>query len=224
MSLSHPASRVPHPAVPVIHAVTDDLILSRPGFLNRARAVMGALGERGAVHVRARNFTGARIHELAAALAPVQERTGAWLVLNDRLDIALAVSARAVQLTSRSMDVADARTVAQSAVLHIGASVHAVDEAVAASHAGASWVVAGNVFTTRSHPGAGPRGTELIEGVSRATSTPCVAIGGIKPRHIAALRAAGAWGVAAISGIWGADDAEQAAAEYLSSYDADRSQ
>jgi thiamine-phosphate diphosphorylase len=208
-------------AIPVVHAVTDDLIVSRPGFLNRARAVMGALRERGAVHLRSRGHSAARLYELAQALSAMQERTGAWLVVNDRVDIALAVTARAVQLTSRSMTVADARAAARAIALDIGASVHTVDEAIAADRAGASWVVAGNVFTTASHPDAGPRGGALIEGVSRAIETPCIAIGGIKPQHVSAMRAAGAWGVAAITGIWGADDAEQAATDYLSSYDAD---
>jgi thiamine-phosphate diphosphorylase len=209
------------PRVPVVHAVTDDLIVSRPGFLNRARAVMGALGERGAVHLRSRSHTAARVYELARALSATQERTGAWLVVNDRVDIALAVGARAVQLTSRSMTVDDARTAARPAPLEIGASVHTVDEAVAAAGAGASWVVAGNVFTTRTHPDASPRGQALIQRVSGAIETPCIAIGGIKPQHVAAMRRAGAWGVAAISGIWSADDAEQAATDYLTSYDAD---
>ncbi|HJR64540.1 MAG TPA: thiamine phosphate synthase [Gemmatimonadaceae bacterium] len=215
--------RVPGPAfrVPVVHAVTDDLIVSRPGFVNRARTVMGVLGQRGAVHLRSRTHTAARLYELAQALSTAQERTGAWLVVNDRVDIALAVGARAVQLTSRSMTVDDARTAARTTALEIGASVHSVDEALAAAGAGASWVVAGNVFTTRSHPDAGPRGRALIESVSGAITTPCIAIGGIKPQHVAAMRQAGAWGVAAISGIWGADDAEQAATDYLTSYDAD---
>ncbi|HET7585809.1 MAG TPA: thiamine phosphate synthase [Gemmatimonadaceae bacterium] len=213
--------------VPVIHAVTDDLILSQRGFLLRARAVMHALGARGAVHLRARAVTGARLHALALALRPAAERTGCWLVVNDRLDVALAAGADGVQLTSRSMTVADAHAVIAGAAspdggraIAIGASVHTSDDARIAAHAGADWCVAGHVFPTRSHPGEPPRGVPLISTIVQAVAIPCLAIGGVRPEHLAALRAAGAHGAAAISGIWGADDAERAATDYLSAYDA----
>ncbi len=222
-------------AIPVIHAVTDDLILERGGFVHRAHAVMRVLGARGAVHVRAHAATASRLYEVALALRPVAERTGCWLVVNDRLDVALAAGARAVQLTSRSVSVASARDVvrvlapaatragASSAArftLSIGASVHSVDDALRAAREGADWCVAGHVFPTRSHPGEPARGVALIRGIAAATSLPCLAIGGVRPDRLAALRAAGAYGAAVISGIWGADDAEQAATHYLSAYDA----
>jgi thiamine-phosphate diphosphorylase len=205
------------PTIPAVHAITDDSILSRPDFLDRARAVMRALGARGAVHLRGWHTPAARVYEAAAALAPVQESTGCWVVINDRVDIALAACARGVQLTSRSLSIADARRSAPG--LALGASVHTVDEAVAAAKAGAHWVVAGHVFDTPSHPGAAGRGDALIRGIARAVPLPCIAIGGIRPEHVPALRAAGAWGVAAIRGIWGARDAERAAIDYLSGYD-----
>lgn len=203
--------------VPAIHAVTDDRILTRPEFLDRARRVMRALGPRGAVHLRSRILPGSRLLELATALSATQEETGCWLVVNDRLDVALAAGARGAQLTSRSMRVPDARLVAP--VLALGASVHALTAAIAAEHDGADWLVVGHVFATDSHPGAEAKGKTFFATIARAVSLPLIAIGGIKPPSVAGLVASGAWGVAAISGIWGADDAEQAAIEYLSSYD-----
>jgi thiamine-phosphate diphosphorylase len=206
--------------IPIIHAVTDDLIVTRPEFLDRARSVMAALGSRGAVHLRARYLPTARLYELATALVPVQERTGCWLVVNDRLDVALAAGTRGAQLTSRSMTVADARAVAPA--LQLGASVHGAADAERAAREGADWLVVGHVFETRSHPGVPGRGVALIREILAAASVPCIAIGGIRAAHVAMLRAAGAHGVAAISGIWGADDAERAAIDYLSSYDEQR--
>lgn len=201
--------------VPVIHAVTDDGILSRPDFLTRATAVMEALGARGAVHVRGPRLPAARLHALALALVPAQERTGAWVVVNDRVDVALAARARAAQLTTRSLLVADARTVAPG--LALGASVHSGGDAVAA--AAADWLVAGHVYASASHPRQAPHGLELIRAVGLVSALPCIAIGGVRPEHLAALRGAGAHGVAAISGIWGAVDAGHAAIEYLSAYE-----
>jgi thiamine-phosphate diphosphorylase len=202
----------------VVHAVTSDAVVLRSDFLERAQRVMHALGGRVAVHLRVRSLAGARLHDMALALALAQRRTGAWLVVNDRLDIALATGARGVQLTSRSIRVEDARRIAPA--LALGASVHSVEEAVAAEHAGADWIVAGNVYETATHPEAAGRGPAFVAELASAVRTPVIAIGGILPEHVPFLRRAGARGVAVIRGIWDADDAERAAIDYFSSYDA----
>ena len=209
-------------AVPRIHAVTDDLILAHPEFTTRARGVMHALGPRGAVHLRARYLTAAQIYAIALALGDAQESTGCWLVVNERLDVALAARTHAAQLTTRSITVADARLVASE--LPLGASVHGAIEALAAQRDGADWVVAGHVYPTASHSGMPGRGAELVAAVSQTISLPCIAIGGVRPAHVEALRDAGAYGVAAITGIWGAASAEAAASDYLSHYDGARGQ
>ncbi|MBC7788977.1 MAG: thiamine phosphate synthase [Anaerolineae bacterium] len=203
--------------IPRVHAVTDDTIVVRADFVERARAVMRALGARGAVHLRAHIVPAARLYTLALELAITQRESGCWLVMNDRIDIALAASARGVQLTSRSMGVADARTIALS--LMLGASVHAPESAKTAEDEGADWVVAGHVFDTKSHTEGNGRGMPFIQTLLAATRLPVIAIGGVKPHHIAALRAAGVYGIAAITGIWGAENAERAATDYLSAYD-----
>jgi thiamine-phosphate diphosphorylase len=211
----------PAPAggVPVIHVITDDLIITRPAFSDRARSVMGVLGPRGALHVRARVVPAMQLYVLAEGLVDIQAATGCWLVVNDRVDIALAADARGAQLTSRSLVIADARAIAPG--LALGASVHSAEGARAAEVAGADWVVAGHVFQTASHPAVGAQGVPFMAAVRAATRLPCIAIGGIRPTHVRALRAAGVYGVAAISGIWGAADAERAASDYLSAYDDD---
>jgi thiazole tautomerase (transcriptional regulator TenI) len=207
------------PDVPRIHAVTDDLILAHPEFTTRARGVMRALGARGAVHLRARYLTSAQIYAIALALGDAQESTDCWLVVNERLDVALAAKTRAAQLTSRSLSVADARIVTSE--LPLGASIHSAGEAEAAERDGATWVVAGHVFATDSHQGMPGRGVALVTDVVRSTTLPCIAIGGVRPEFVGTLRDAGAYGVAAISGIWAAPSAEAAASDYLSHYDGD---
>ena len=204
--------------LPRLHAITNEEILSRPDFVETAKRLLKAMGSRGAVHLRGSRLPGRTLYDLAAMLAPAQE-SGAWLVVNDRVDVALAVGARAVQLTSRSLAPHDARVVAPS--LAVGASVHSLEEARDAAAAHATWAVAGNVFPTSTHPGQPGRGVEFLEALVTQSGVPIVAIGGIRPRHVFALRLAGVHGVAAIRGIWDADDAEQAAIHYLSSYDGD---
>jgi thiamine-phosphate diphosphorylase len=208
--------------VPRIHAVTDDLILAHPEFTIRARGVMTALGARGAVHLRARYLTAAQLYAIALALGDAQESTGCWLVVNERLDVALAAKTHAAQLTTRSLTVVDARVVAGD--LPLGASIHSVQEALEAERDGADWIVAGQVYPTASHAGTAGRGEALVAEVTARTTIPCIAIGGVRPANVGTLHDAGAWGVAAITGIWGAASAEAAATDYLSHYDGARGQ
>lgn len=214
-----PGSGLDATRVPVVHAVTDDLILTRPSFIERALHVMQTLGARGAVHLRARLIPSRRLLGLAEALRLAQQETGCWLIVNDRVDIALSVEAAGAQLTSRSMRLTDARRIAPT--LALGASVHTVDQAHGAEREGADWLVAGHVFSTTSHKGVPGRGLAFLQAVCRASTCPVLAIGGITPARTREARRAGARGIAAIRGIWGQRDAERAAKEYLSAYDAD---
>ena len=208
----------PPSPIPVIHAITSDEIAARPGFPDRAIDVMRALGPRGALHLRTHRLTAAELHALALRLVRVQRETGCWLVINDRVDVALATGARGIQLNSRSMRIADARAIAPR--IPIGASTHSAAQAIAAEREGAAWIVAGQSAEGESHVGSGMRPDSFVAEVSRCTALPVIAIGGVKPEDVAALRRAGAWGVAVIRGIWGAADAGAAASDYLSRHDA----
>lgn len=221
-------------AVPVLHAVTNDEIVGRPDFVGRARSVMRAMGARGALQLRAPRMAldrSAHFLELALTLVEEQERGGAWLVVNDRVDIALMACARGVQLTSTSLDVPDAQQVlakvavgcAESASCAIGASVHSLEEAIGARIAGAAWAVVNDVLTVHegsdsTTTGSGPA---LLERLVRYSGIPIVAIGGIVPQHVAPLRRAGVHGIAAIRGIWDVDHSERAVIDYLSAYDSE---
>ena len=198
--------------IPVIHAVTTDEIVARPGFVDRAAGVMRVLGARGAVQLRAPRTAGGTLHAIARELAEHQEPTGAWLIVTDRVDVAVGAGAHGAQLTGRSMDVADARLVAPS--LPLGASVHSVAEARAAAQAGAAWLVVAQLNAGGQRVAA-PRA--LRELVSQ-TTVPVVVLGGVTPAHVRGLRGLGAYGVAAIRGFWEAASPEDAAAEYVAAY------
>lgn len=225
--------------MPVLHAVTTDAIVARSDFLERARGVMRAARERGALHLRAPKMMeqrGAALVELALALTEEQERTGAWLVITDRVDVAIMVCARGVQLTGRSLEVADAVQIALQACdrsggatstsVAIGASVHSLEEAIAARIAGATWGVVRDVVKTDAERGRRKvRQTEtnpdLLRQLVRFSGIPIIAIGGIMPSDLAELRRAGAHGFAAIRGIWDIEHSEGAVIDYLSAYDAE---
>jgi thiazole tautomerase (transcriptional regulator TenI) len=204
--------------IPVLHAVTSDEIILRSDFVERARRVMHAGGARVAVHLRAPRLDGRRLFDLACRIAELQSETGAWLIVNDRADVALTAGARGVQLTSRSMSPADARRSAPA--LFIGASVHSTEDAAIAVAAGVQWLVAGHVFETESHAGEEGRGAAFIGRLAAHDTTPILAIGGIRPEHVPMLREAGAYGVAVIRGVWHASDAGAAVIDYLSAHGA----
>lgn len=207
--------RSPGHRVPLVHAVTSDEIVLRPDFLERARAVMHAGGPNVAVHVRAPRLEGRDLYDIACKVANLQGETGAWAVVNDRTDIAVASGARGVQLTSRSISVADAARLAPD--LWIGASVHSPEDARAAVDGGAHWIVVGHAVQDVA-PGETDRGAAFIQRLAADYTLPIIAIGGVRPEHVAALRAAGAYGVAVIRGVWNANDAGAAVTDYLSAH------
>lgn len=204
--------------MPVLHAVTSDEIVLRADFADRARRVMLAGGPRVAVHLRAARLGGRRLYEIAVPLAAMQPETGAWLVVNDRADVALAAGARGVQLTSRSMSAADARRFAPS--LSIGASVHSLEDAGTAVEAGARWLVAGHAGDAERDSHDDRHRLEFLDRLVALHIVPVIVIGGVRPEHVPVLRARGAYGVAAIRGVWHARDAGAAVIDYLSGHGA----
>lgn len=156
----------------------------------------------------ARDFA-ALASETARRLAP----TGVPLLINDRVDIALACGAAGVHLGQDDLSVPDARRVLGPGAV-IGVSVNTPEEARRAAAEGADYVGAGPAFatSTKDTPLAvlGPDGVARIK---RAAGVPVVAIGGITAANAASLAAAGADGVAVVSTVLGAPDAERAAAD-----------
>jgi thiazole tautomerase (transcriptional regulator TenI) len=200
--------------LPCIHAVTNDEIMLRPGFLRKAMGIMRVLGGKGAIHIRSQLLDSPTLYSLTLALLELNEQTKCWCIINDRVDIALACGVQGVQLTHKSIAVPDVQAIAPA--LLIGASVHSAEEARDAEQAGADWCVAGHVFETESHPGAPRREKTFVSDVVAAVSFPVIAIGGIRPEHVHSLVHRGAHGVAAIRGIWNDENPELAASRYLS--------
>ena len=168
-----------------------------------------------AVQVREKDLSAKDLAVLCRQLRNLTRDTGALLIVNDRVDVALAVGADAVQRTSTSIDVKDMRDIA-GRNLRIGASVHSLEEAVDAEAQGADWVVYGPVYDTPSKRAYGaPQGLERLATVVRGVKIPVVAIGGITPARVGEVRAAGACGVGVISGILAAHSPADETRRYL---------
>lgn len=171
-----------------------------------------------AVQVREKDLGAADLAQLCRALrGPTAER-GALLIVNDRMDVALAVGADAVQRTSTSLPIEDIRAVADKR-LRIGASVHSREEALAAAAAGADWLVFGPIYDTPSKRTYGaPQGLQALERTARAVQIPVVAIGGITPGRVGEVRRAGAAGVAVISAILTAESPAEMTRRFLEAF------
>jgi thiamine-phosphate pyrophosphorylase len=168
-----------------------------------------------AVQVREKDLGAGELAALCRQIRRATREGGAQLVVNDRVDVALAVGADAVQRTHTSLTVNDIRAIAGPR-LRVGASVHSLDEALAAEAAGADWVVFGPVYDTASKRQYGaPQGLERLTAVSRAVRIPVVAIGGITPARVGEVRGAGARGVGVISAILTADSPAEATRSFL---------
>lgn len=148
------------------------------------------------VHVRERDLDAGALAALVAELLVITKGTSTRLVVNDRIDVALACGADGVQLRGDSIPVAAARRIARSGFL-IGRSVHGVSEANAASDA--DYLIAGTVFPSASKAAAMPLlGIEGLRAVVGAVDRPVLAIGGITEARIGEIADAGAAGFAAI--------------------------
>lgn len=187
---------------PRLHAVTNDAICRGAAFGIQAAAIAAA-GSAVALHARAPDSTAAQLTVFATRLVALARPPEAAVIISGRPDLARAVGAQGVQLRPGDLSVVDARAVLGSG--WVGRSVHSPAEAEAAVAAGADYLVVGMIFESVSHPERTPAGLGMIRSVA-ALGRPVIAIGGMNPERARAAREAGAWGVAAISALWGAKD------------------
>ncbi|MCX6567515.1 MAG: thiamine phosphate synthase [Candidatus Aminicenantes bacterium] len=163
------------------------------------------------VQLRAKNFSSPDLLDLCLRATDRLARTGVPLLVNDRVDIALACGAAGVHLGQEDMPVQEARRILGPDRI-IGISVNTPEEALRAERDGADYVGAAPAYVTVTKEIAlSVLGPEGIARIKRAVRIPVVAIGGIVAGNAAALAAAGADGIAVISAILGAPDARRAA-------------
>lgn len=152
--------------------------------------------------------------EEARALADIC-RGRALMLVNDRVDVALAAGADGVHIGQDDMAYADARRILGPNAV-IGVTVHDPDEAAGATRAGADYLGLSPIFDTGTKADAGRGiGVDAIPAVRAVTSLPIVGIGGITLANTAAVISAGANSVAAISAVVAADDPGEVVREFI---------
>lgn len=199
--------------LPRLHAVTDAAVLALPDFPVRAAAIAAA-GSAVALHARDRAATAADLLALTRRLLALARPPEASVLVNARPDIAVALDAHGMQLGAGDLAATDVRRAFPRWAGWIGASVHSLEEARARKDEGADFLLVGNIFETRSHPGRPAQGLRLL-GETARLGLPVIGIGGITPARAREAREAGAWGVAAIEALWHTSDPAAAALELL---------
>ncbi len=198
---------------PAVYLVTDTALCGGPaGVVDTVRrAVAGGVT---AVQVRDPLATTRDLAALSAAVLDALAGSRVPLIVNDRVDVALAVGADGVHVGQRDLDPVAARRLIGPA-LHLGLSISTMPELQAALDLPAGTVDlfgVGPVRETPSKTDAAPAlGFAGLTRICTASTVPCVAIGGIGVTDAAAVKGSGALGLAVISAICGREDPQAAA-------------
>ncbi len=199
--------------IPRLHLVTNDRVLADAGFVSRATSAMEAGGARVALHLRGPESGGRVLWEHGRALASVASRTGALLLVNDRVDVARLLELDGVHLPEHGLPVSEARKLLPDGAI-VGRSLHGAEELDDAERPDVALV--GTLFTTPSHPGRLGAGPGRITRVRRVNpGLPLVGIGGVTLDRVDSVMAAGAHGVALLRAVWDHPRPGESVAEYL---------
>ena len=165
------------------------------------------------VQYREKNASTRRMIEEALELRDLCRAHGVPFIVNDRVDVALAVDADGIHLGQDDMPASLARRlIGRDKIL--GVSAENVTQARAAVAEGADYIGASPIFATPTKPDAPPpMGVQGLQEIARVCAIPIVAIGGLNTTNVASMMRAGAAGVAVVSAIVSVEDVERAARE-----------
>lgn len=181
-----------------IYLVTDDGCLQGRALLDCVREALE--GGVTLVQYRAKTASSAEMYAEALQLKALCDSFNVPLIINDRLDIAMAVGAAGVHLGQDDLPCAAARKLLGEDYI-IGVSAHNPAEAKTALQSGADYLGCGAVFGTATKADVKKLGTEGLEAICKAKELPVVGIGGVTADNYREMRAAGADGAAIVSGI-----------------------
>jgi thiamine-phosphate pyrophosphorylase len=198
-----------------LYLITDRRVIpSGPSLLETVEQAL--IGGVRAVQLREKDLPAAELFELAVRMRSLTRRYEARLLINDRIDVALAAEADGVHLGHHSLPTARARELLGPLKL-IGVSIHHLDQIPKAIREGADFLTFSPVYYTPSKAAYGaPQGVERLKAACQASSIPVFALGGIRLENLQELRAAGARGIALISAILAAPDPSASAHALLS--------
>ena len=192
-----------------LYVITDAAVIGNRPLPHVVEAAMR--GGAGVLQYREKKKPTRRMVQEAAALAALCRRYRAVFIVNDRIDVALAVEADGVHLGQDDMPVDVARRLLGPRRL-IGVTVHNLEEIEEAQRSGADYISLAPVFATPTKPDhQTPMGVDGLKRLMEAVRCPAVAIGGINAQNVADVIRTGVVGVCVVSAVLGQDDPEEAA-------------
>ena len=160
------------------------------------------------VQLREKGLGMRALYEMAVRFRAIARQAGVLLIINDHIDLALAVDADGVHVGQDDFPLDAARRIAPD--LLIGCSTHSLDEALQAQAAGADYVNIGPIFPTGTKEHTKPLGPQAVKAIAPHLEVPFTVMGGIKESNIGKVLAAGARHVAVVTAVTQAADMEAA--------------
>lgn len=192
-----------------LYAITDRRAL--PAGVTLAQAVEAALdGGVTCLQLREKTASAGEILTLARTLLPLSRARKVPLLINDRVDIALAAGADGVHLGQDDLPLSDARALLGPDRI-LGATAHTVEEALRAQAEGADYLGVGAMFPTGTKTDTVPTSADTLKAICAAVSIPVVAIGGVNAENLPTLAGTGIAGAAVVSAIFSQRDLTAAA-------------
>ncbi len=154
------------------------------------------------IHLRMKGFTGKEVYQKAVRLIEATELPPEKLLINEHVDVALALECGGVHLPEQSVLDPRMRSLLSDKNMRLGRSVHSVAAAHRGAMEGVDYLFFGHIYPSNSKPGLPPQGLEKLEQVVQAVDIPVFAIGGITLERIQEVKKTGCAGVAVISAIF----------------------
>jgi thiamine-phosphate pyrophosphorylase len=193
-----------------LYVITDEKVgLSRSHSFLAEEALKGGAT---AIQLRDKEKGGRELYRIGVKIRELTRRYKALFIVNDRLDIAMAVGADGVHLGTEDLPVSVARRIAGKNFI-IGASVSSPEEALLAEKEGADYISAQSIFRTSSKENVKIIGLEGLRSIINASSLPVIAIGGINKDNVKDVIRNGAKGIAVISAAVSEEDVKKAVEE-----------
>ena len=196
-----------------LYLVTDRMLMSTKTLGEAVeQAVIGGCTM---VQLREKEISSLDFYVLASEMKKITDRYGIPLIINDRIDIAMAVGAAGVHIGQKDIPADIARKVIGKDML-LGVSAVSAAEAVNAAKAGADYLGVGAMFPTRTKPDAGFVSMEELGRIRKAVDIPIVVIGGISKENAMLFQPMGIDGLAVVSAVIAQPDIRKSAADLKS--------
>ena len=188
---------------PTLYFITDSTLYDEDEFLRRTEE--GLKGGATLLQLREKDLSTREYLHIAEKVHAIARRYNVPLIIDDRIDVAMAVGAEGVHLGQSDMPVNIARDILGDGYI-IGATTKTVPQALEAYEQGADYLGCGAIYPTTTHVKTVLTSTETLDEICKAVPIPVNAIGGLNKTNYQVLEGIGIAGICVVSAIMKADD------------------